>query len=322
MAALESASRRGLMAHKKGLGSSRNGRDSNPQRLGVKIFAGQKVKAGMIIVRQRGTRFRPGPGNGHRQGRHDLRQARGHGRVPDVRRAPLHLGRPIADEATYPELGPLVPRPRPHRGQWRAAAATARSSFRREKYVPRGGPDGGDGAAAATSSSSPTPASATFRRSARRPKFAPSAASRAAARQARRRRRRHRARGSRRDAGLRRRGRARRRPRAGRVPASSLRAGGTGGRGNEHFAGPTRQTPRFAEVGLPGEEREIELRLKLLADAALVGLPNAGKSSLLTPASRTRGRRSPSIRSRRSRRCSGRWSPRTAASWSSPTSPG
>ncbi len=52
------------MAHKKGLGSSRNGRDSNAQRLGVKIFAGQSVKAGNIIVRQRGTRFRPGPGTG------------------------------------------------------------------------------------------------------------------------------------------------------------------------------------------------------------------------------------------------------------------
>ena len=52
------------MAHKKGLGSSRNGRDSAAQRLGVKIFAGQKVKAGMVIVRQRGTRFRPGPGTG------------------------------------------------------------------------------------------------------------------------------------------------------------------------------------------------------------------------------------------------------------------
>ena len=50
------------MAHKKGLGSSRNGRDSNPKMLGVKIFAGQDVKAGMIIVRQRGTKFRPGPG--------------------------------------------------------------------------------------------------------------------------------------------------------------------------------------------------------------------------------------------------------------------
>ncbi len=52
------------MAHKKGLGSSRNGRDSEAKRLGVKIFAGEDVKAGMILVRQRGTRFRPGTGAG------------------------------------------------------------------------------------------------------------------------------------------------------------------------------------------------------------------------------------------------------------------
>ena len=52
------------MAHKKGLGSSRNGRDSNPKMLGVKMFAGQDVTAGMILVRQRGTRFRPGDGTG------------------------------------------------------------------------------------------------------------------------------------------------------------------------------------------------------------------------------------------------------------------
>jgi large subunit ribosomal protein L27 len=50
------------MAHKKGLGSSRNGRDSQSKRLGVKVFAGQEVRAGMIIARQRGTRFRPGSG--------------------------------------------------------------------------------------------------------------------------------------------------------------------------------------------------------------------------------------------------------------------
>ena len=52
------------MAHKKGLGSSRNGRDSNPKMLGVKVFSGQAVRSGAIIVRQRGTRFRPGPGAG------------------------------------------------------------------------------------------------------------------------------------------------------------------------------------------------------------------------------------------------------------------
>ena len=52
------------MAHKKGASSSRNGRDSNAQRLGVKTFAGQKVSGGEIIVRQRGTRFKPGSGVG------------------------------------------------------------------------------------------------------------------------------------------------------------------------------------------------------------------------------------------------------------------
>ncbi len=52
------------MAHKKGGGSSRNGRDSNPQMLGVKIFGGQTVDAGAILVRQRGTRIAPGTGVG------------------------------------------------------------------------------------------------------------------------------------------------------------------------------------------------------------------------------------------------------------------
>jgi GTP-binding protein len=64
--------------------------------------------------------------------------------------------------------------------------------------------------------------------------------------------------------------------------------GGAPGRGNKQFATPVRRTPRFAETGLPGESAELELRLKLLADAALVGLPNAGKSSLLTRISNAR----------------------------------
>jgi GTP-binding protein len=67
-----------------------------------------------------------------------------------------------------------------------------------------------------------------------------------------------------------------------------LARGGAGGRGNARFVSSTRQVPRFAEVGPPGDERDVELRLKLLADAALVGLPNAGKSSLLARISNAR----------------------------------
>jgi large subunit ribosomal protein L27 len=67
------------MAHKKGLGSSRNGRDSKPKYLGVKVFAGQSVTGGEIIVRQRGTVFKPGEGVGI--GRDDTIYARSAGKV-------------------------------------------------------------------------------------------------------------------------------------------------------------------------------------------------------------------------------------------------
>ena len=67
------------MAHKKGLGSSRNGRDSNAKRLGVKVFAGQTVTGGEIIVRQRGSRFNAGPGTG--MGRDDTIFAKAAGTV-------------------------------------------------------------------------------------------------------------------------------------------------------------------------------------------------------------------------------------------------
>ncbi|MCW2923248.1 MAG: GTP-binding protein [Thermoleophilia bacterium] len=58
-------------------------------------------------------------------------------------------------------------------------------------------------------------------------------------------------------------------------------SGGQGGRGNTHFTSSVRRAPTFAEIGLPGDEFRMEMRLKLMADAALAGLPNAGKSSLL-----------------------------------------
>jgi large subunit ribosomal protein L27 len=72
------------MAHKKGLGSSRNGRDSNAQRLGVKAFGGQVVPGGSIIVRQRGTRIKPGANVG--RGKDDTLFAKVSGRIKFVDR--------------------------------------------------------------------------------------------------------------------------------------------------------------------------------------------------------------------------------------------
>jgi GTP-binding protein len=161
-------------------------------------------------------------------------------------------------------------------------------SFRREKYVPKGGPDGGDGGRGGDVVVVADPDRRDLSRFAREKRF---------------------------QAGNGEPGRGRQQHGAdgediellvpvgtqvfdeeGRVvvdlTAPGARAllaqGGAGGRGNKRFATPTRQAPRFAETGLPGEEAWLELRLKLLADAALVGLPNAGKSSLLTRISNAR----------------------------------
>ena len=154
-------------------------------------------------------------------------------------------------------------------------------SFRREKYVPRGGPDGGDGGRGGDVALVADPALRDLSSLRGRKVFAAGRGGNG------RGTRKHGADGA---------------PVELAVPVGTqvndedgelvadlarpglrvvVAVGGSGGRGNARFATPTRQTPRFAEVGLPGTEATLELRLKLVADAALAGLPNAGKSSLL-----------------------------------------
>ncbi len=91
---LKEARRRSRVAHKKGAGTSRNGRDSEAKRLGVKAFAGQVVPAGSIIVRQRGTRFRPGENAGIGVDHTIFAKVTGRIVFTEKGAGPLHLGRP------------------------------------------------------------------------------------------------------------------------------------------------------------------------------------------------------------------------------------
>jgi GTPase len=154
-------------------------------------------------------------------------------------------------------------------------------SFRREKYVPKGGPDGGDGGDGGDVVLLADPDLRDLSSFRGRSEY-PAGRGRHGAGSNR-----HGARG--RDVELRVPVGTQVFDAEGRLLADLAHAGaratvahgGHGGAGNRRFAGPTQQTPRIAEVGTPGEEAELELRLKLLADAALLGFPNAGKSSLL-----------------------------------------
>jgi len=154
-------------------------------------------------------------------------------------------------------------------------------SFRREKYVPKGGPDGGDGGRGGDVVAVADPALRDLSAFRSRRRFAAGRGGNG------RGTRKHGADGETIELSL---------PVGTQIRDTDdvlvadlaspearvlLASGGLGGRGNARFATPTRQAPRFSEVGLPGEELELELHLKLLADAALAGLPNAGKSSLL-----------------------------------------
>jgi GTP-binding protein len=163
------------------------------------------------------------------------------------------------------------------------------ASFRREKYVPRGGPDGGDGGKGGDIYLEATERKQTLLDFQYRHLFkAPSGAHGRGKNQ-------HGKSGA--DLVLEVPvGTLAKNPVTGQVLADLVRQGerwlaaqgGRGGLGNARFVSATRQAPRFAEDGQPGEERELLLELKLLADVGLVGLPNAGKSTLITAVSAAR----------------------------------
>jgi GTP-binding protein len=162
-------------------------------------------------------------------------------------------------------------------------------SFRREKYVPKGGPDGGDGGRGGSVTLIVDPHVRTLLDCREQPRY--------------------RARGGRSGQGSNKSGKSGEDlvikvppgtvvhdAESGEVladlvaPGDSFLAakGGRGGRGNSHFATPTHQAPRKADPGEPGGELELTLELKLIADIGLVGLPNAGKSTLLSRITRAR----------------------------------
>ena len=318
------------MAHKKAGGSTKNGRESESKRLGLKKFGGENVLAGNILVRQRGTAYRAGDNVGVGTDHTLFALDRRHRAVQAQRRGPARARQRRAQQGLISRLSRVRERSRNARVRVQVCCSTDRQeasampgpscfrlspnpypltpnpfpmkfvdeatikvqagnggrgmvSFRREKFMPFGGPDGGDGgdggnvylvAKAGLNTLADFRHMRSFKAVNGEPGGSADCSGRGGA-----------------DAEV-------------FVPVGTVvydvdteetlgdlaadgdrilvAKGGEGGMGNQRFKSSTNRTPRKATPGNPGEKRELRIELKLLADVGLLGLPNAGKSTLIS----------------------------------------